>query len=119
MFDFHTKNIELDIISPCPEMVKAIPMHLLKDFSVYRQTVDISWQIEFEMRTWGIKETYITVPPQWIEFEVEIETENEPLVYTIKVMLDQVHGKFRDAPTGGLIPTRLEYYHKTGWTLEF
>jgi hypothetical protein len=75
---------------------EAIPFFKLpegsNDITVYKQTVELAWTLEFDTRDWGIKDAFISVPDQDITFLIEFTGSDE---YTqekeVAVHLSDVH----------------------------
>jgi hypothetical protein len=88
------------------------------------QPISIRWNFELEMRDWGIKNTYVSVPDQDVTlvFEVEKELEDNDFEYEQQekvIQLTNVQADFGDAKWGhSLVPVALSEYNGK-WTLEF
>lgn len=85
---------------------------------VNTEHVDIKWTLEFDIRSWGIKDAVVSVPIQTIYIEFETLT---PESDSIKKVEFEVKLQNVDVKLNGKLPSEpssLEYDGKK-WVLEF
>jgi len=88
------------------------------------QPISIRWSLELEMREWGVKSTYVSVPDQDITLVYQIEKDlgNDDFEYVDQektIHLTNVQAEFENARwSHSLVPTALSEYGGK-WTLEF
>lgn len=94
----------------------------------FTKETTIQWQLDLEMREWGVKSVYVTVPDQVINLDYEyFQEESAPgagddgyIKDSKKVQISDVQVEGLDR-TGfdGLAPQILEYTSDGKWTLDF
>ena len=88
------------------------------------QPISIRWSFELEMREWGIKGAYVSVPDQDITLVYQIEKDlgNNDFEYVDQekqIHLTNVQADYDSAKWGhSLVPVALSEYNGK-WTLEF
>lgn len=86
---------------------------------VNTKTVEITWDYQFEVRSWGIKNVSITVPNQEIVVDVDVY-ENDESENTVKknIVLKVENVEIEGTPSLPLAPTSLVYENGV-WKLHF
>jgi len=80
----------------------------------FLQPVTIHWSIEFEMRSWGVKNIYLHVPDQKITLVYQIEDENGDYVDAEKeIQLQNVEVEAPNNPEsfGHIAPHTLDFHN--------
>lgn len=84
----------------------------LKHVSV--QPITLKWSIDFEMRSWGVKSIYLTVPDQKVvlQYSHYDEATGEDLEESKEVLLQNVQVEEPSNENFGMIlPRTLEFYN--------
>lgn len=116
MYKFTTPKVELDIYGTPDYAIDAPKKH----YEIVTKTVPVTWNLELELRDWGVKSRWITVPDQTIEVDVELygdDLDAEPEIRTFQVLVKDV--TVDELNLGRGVPTSLEFHPRTGWTLVF
>ena len=97
-----------------------------EDFEIVRtKKVNLKWELEFEMRDYGIKAMYVTVPDQEfdIEYEVIVNQEGDTETKQAKIKVKNVKVEYNsESFRGVLFPYELDVYTNKGkieWTATF
>ena len=74
--------------------------------------ITIKWSVEFEMRSWGIKSIYLTVPEQKIILNYERDTEDGFVPESKEILLQnvKVEDPINEENFGMIAPHTLEFY---------
>lgn len=87
------------------------------NYDVLTKHINLRWDLEFEMRQYGVKSFIITVPDQSITIDLNIwgddDDTQEELKFDIKDVLIE-----RSSTSDSLFPKSLEFY-KGKWKLVF
>jgi len=118
MFEFTTSGIELELLDRCPDLVN---IHPDKQFYTTREKITLVWSAEFEMREWGIKDIFVSVPDQAIEFETEIWSDGDDDITseTVTARIFNVEADLTGRGDSVLLCPRLLEFYKGKWTLHF
>jgi hypothetical protein len=87
------------------------------NYDVVTEHVNLRWDLEIEMRQYGIKSFIITVPDQTISVDLNVWGDEEDHQEEIKMEIKDVVVE-RNGDFDGLVPRSLEYY-KGQWKLVF
>ena len=93
-------------------------------FGIYRGDgeCEIEWELDFELRSYGVKDLSITVPKQTITTTITIYDDgtDEDIEKEITVNLEdvEVSGYFNNLENT-IVPDRLEIYYNTDIVLKF
>jgi hypothetical protein len=77
------------------------------------QPIRLKWSLDFELRSWGVKSVYVTVPDQKVLLvfdrydeatDTDVDEEREVLLQNVQVDLDATNWD------SGLSPHSLEFY---------
>ena len=110
--DFTTEDVKVDLYSDEFRGMERI------------QPIAVRWSFELEMRDWGIKTAYVSVPDQDVTlvYEVEKELPDNDFEYVQQekvIHLANVQADYEEAKWGhSLVPVSLSEYSGK-WTLEF
>lgn len=85
---------------------------------VETQTVNLTWDLELEMRNYGIKSFIVTVPDQKITVYLNIWGDDEDIEQEIVLDVKDVEIVLDSKELGSLFPHSLELY-KGKWKLVF
>ena len=88
---------------------------------VYDATANITWDLEFEVREWGIKYTMISVPEQHLVIEGYYYDKNDDwCLFEKTIRIEDMEIEFEDDWDWkfGMRPREIEQY-KTEWTMRF
>ena len=80
--------------------------------------VNLRWDLELEMRQYGIKSFIITVPDQKINLSVNVWGEDDDSHEDLTLDVKDVIVEIQEGELGSLIPHTLEFY-KGKWKLVF
>lgn len=78
-----------------------------------RGKTTISWHVEMETRSWGVKGIYSFVPDQVVKAEIEIDDEGEE-TYTVSLdlHLKDVDSSIRPSDFGTMSPQEISFHRK-------
>lgn len=81
-----------------------------------RGKATVSWRLEIEARSWGIKDIYPYVPNQTIKAEIEIDDEEEDSRFVVvDLQLEDVETNM-SIETGTISPSEISL-HKNKWEI--
>jgi hypothetical protein len=77
-----------------------------------RGKATLSWRLEIEARSWGVKDIYPYVPNQLVKAEVEIDDEGEDSRFvSVDLLLEDVETSV-SIDTGTIAPSEISLYKK-------
>jgi len=88
------------------------------NYSIETEKLHVKWNVEFEMRSFGIKSVIVTVPEQTIDVEVRVWGDDDDTFEQISFDLKDVEVVRESEGFENLIPSKLECY-KGKWKLIF
>jgi hypothetical protein len=106
MDSFKTK-VELEVYGILGEGV---------NYDVLTQTVEIKWDLQLEMRSWGVKDISMSVPEQKITVLLNIWGDNEDTEKEIVLDVKDVLVEKQSEDSSSLAPSHL-VYNDGEWTL--
>lgn len=116
MYEFVT-FVDLELLDTCPEIITDGK----PSYSVFNQKIPVKWSIEFEMRSWGIKDIVISVQDQTINFEIERDVDGHVEIEDIEATIKNVN--IEVTPKNGfylssIYPQSIEFF-RGKWTVNF
>ena len=88
------------------------------NYDIETKKFNLRWNVEFEVRQYGIKSVNITVPEQKIELDICVWGDNEDTYETLTLDIKDVVIERNTEGFDNLVPQSLSYF-KNKWTLVF
>lgn len=89
-----------------------------QNFEIETKNMNLRWNLDLEMREYGIKSFIITVPDQTLNVTLRIWGEEEDSFEELTLELKDVTIEKNEGELGSLVPHTLEFY-KGKWKLVF
>lgn len=80
--------------------------------------MNLRWNVEFEMRQYGIKSTIITIPDQQVTLSVNVWGDEDDSYEEVTLDIKDVVIERTGTGFDSLVPQKLEFY-KNKWTVTF
>lgn len=100
-------QVELDILLPRTD-----------NHNIETTKMNLRWNLELEVRQYGIKSTIITIPEQKVELSVCVWGDDDDTYENVTLDIKDVIIERSGTGLDSLIPKKLEYF-KNKWTLVF
>lgn len=88
------------------------------NYNIETEKVNLRWDLELEMREYGIKSFIITVPDQQISVDIRVWGDDDDTFETLTFDIKDVIIEREEGVLGSLAPHTLEFF-KGKWKLVF
>lgn len=88
------------------------------NFEIETKKMNLRWNAEFEMRSYGVKSVIITVPDQQVSLDIRVWGDDEDTFETLTLDIKDVIIERQNEGLEFLIPQTLEFF-KGKWKLVF